>query len=89
MAHLGNTQTGEILAEAASLHKGKSPRRQRRPCAASVHTHGFSQAQGAVGVTVSDFFPGSGMTCRSYRWLELRVPPGFIGFDSCTVPCVN
>ena len=72
------------------IPKSKPPYKQKMLCFASVHTHmGFLQYSGLWGVTVSDFFPGSGMTCRSYRWLELRVRPKFIGFDPLAIPCVN
>lgn len=59
-------------------------------CFASVRTHmSFLQHGGLRGGTVSDFFPGSGMTFKSYRWLGLRVQLKFIGFDPHTVPHVN
>lgn len=72
------------------VSKSKFPRRQKTLDFASARKNmGFLKRSGLWGVTVSDFFPGSGMTCWRSRWLELRVQPKFIGFDSCTVPCVN
>ena len=64
--HLGDAvTTGEILADAAGLQVHVSLQ-TKMPCFASVQTHmGFLQHHGSWGVTVSNFFPGSGMTCRS------------------------
>lgn len=64
--HLGDAATTrEILADAASLQV-HIPLQTKMPCFASVQRHiGFLQHSGSWGVTVSNFFPGSGMTRRS------------------------
>jgi hypothetical protein len=70
--HLGNPQkTGETLADVLSLQKQVHLWKENVIFCIVRMLVGFLKHSGLWGVTVSDFLPGSGMTCRSYCWLQL------------------